>query len=151
MKRWSLAFGLVLVCAAPLRAEPGHPALRSLIPLTEVYARGADIPGFDVAGVRCAGLMLAQFDWAARNPGVSGPTEAEMARVDLLFEASEQQRLNEGMELGRAHVSIEREARRVWRLYERRFAENATAGHPWAEDVLIAGDQRVCDALPVPG
>ena len=71
-----------------------------------------------------------------------------MASVDRLFEASEQQRLNEGMALDRAHVSIEREAKRIWRLYERRFAANAKAGgHPWLNDPLITGDAQVCAAL----
>ena len=106
------------------------------------------MPPYDVAGLRCGGLLLAQFDWAARNPRVDGPDDADMASVDRLFEASEQQRLNEGMALDRAHVSIEREAKRIWRLYERRFAANAKAGgHPWLNDPLITGDAQVCAAL----
>ena len=146
--RWSGAALLAVVLAAPALAEPNHPALRSLLPLLDVFAAGKEIPPYDVAGLRCAGLRLAQADWAARNPGVEGPTVAEMAEVDLMLQASEQQRLNEGMELGRAHVSIERETRRVWRLYERRFAGNARNGnHPWAGDTLVTGDMGFCERL----
>jgi hypothetical protein len=142
----------VLCLVLPARAEPNHPALRSLLPLLEVFAAGQDIPSYDVAGLRCAGLRLAQADRAGRTPGIAGPTDAEMAEVDLMLEASEQQRLNEGMELGRAHVSIEREARRLWRLYDRRFAENLRKrGHPWDGDPLVTGDMRFCERLAARG
>jgi hypothetical protein len=146
--RWSFGALLALVLALPAQAEPNHPALRSLQPLPEVFAAGQDIPPYDVAGLRCAGLRLAQADWAERNPGIEGPTADEMDEVDLMLQASEQQRLNDGMELGRAHVSIEREARRVWRLYDRRFAANLRKqGHPWAEDALVTGDMGFCERL----
>ena len=147
--RWPIAVILAAVLtSSAAKAEPDHPALRQLLPLAEIYAKGQKAPPYDVAGLRCGGLLLAQFDWSARNPDVSGPDPAEMAKVDSLFEASEQQRLNEGMALDRAHVSIEREAKRVWRLYERRFAANAKGGgHPWLDDPLINGDTQVCAAL----
>ena len=147
--RWPLAVVAVALLAGPTAwAEPNHPALRQLLPLTEVYAKGQKAPPYDIAGLRCGGLLLAQYDWSARNPEVTGPDQVAMAKIDSLFEASEQQRLNDGMDLGRAHVSIEREAKRVWRLYERRFAANAKGGgHPWANDPLITGDAQVCAAL----
>ena len=147
--RWPVAVILAAILASQAaKAEPNHPALRQLLPLAEIYAKGQATPPYDVAGLRCGGLLLAQFDWSARNPEVTGPDQAAMAKVDSLFEASERQRLNDGMELGRAHVSIEREAKRVWRLYERRFAANAKGGgHPWLNDPLISGDAQVCAAL----
>lgn len=144
-----LVFAL-LASALPLtaQAEPNHPALRSLQPLVQVYAAGQEIPPYDVAGLRCAGLRLAQADWAGRSPDIGGPTAAEMAEVDLMLQASEQQRLNDGMELARAHVSIERDVRRVWRLYDRRFAGNARKdAHPWADDPLVSGDIGFCERL----
>ncbi len=147
--RWPFALVVTaLLSSHAVKAEPNHPALRQLLPLTDLYAKGQKAPPYDVAGLRCGGLLLAQFDWSARNPEVSGPDPAEMAKVDRLFEASEQQRLNEGMALDRAHVSIEREAKRARRLYERRFAANAKGGgHPWLNDPLIKGDTQVCAAL----
>ncbi len=139
---------LLLCLPAAVLAEPDHPALRSLLPLQEIYAAGQDLPPYDVAGLRCAGLRLAQAEWATEAPDIAGPSAAEMAEVDLMLEASEQQRLNDGMELGRAHVSIEREARRVWRLYQRRFEGNVRkGGHPWQDDALVTGDIRFCEAL----
>ena len=141
-------FAGALCRAAPLQAEPSHPALRSLVPLVEVFAAGQPIPGYDVAGLRCAGLRLAQDDWTRRNPGVAGPTATEMAEVDLMLQASENHRLSEGGELGRVHVSLERDARRVWRLYLRRFDANLRkAGHPWQGDPLVTGDTGFCKAL----
>jgi hypothetical protein len=143
-----VAAALMLRLSVPAGAEPNHPALRSLLPLQEVFAAGQEIPPYDVAGLRCAGLRLAQADWAAKNPGIVGPTAAEMAEVDLMLEASEQQRLNDGMDLARAHVSIEREARRIWRMYDRRFAAAVRKGaHPWADDPLVAGDAGFCTRL----
>lgn len=143
-------FAAVLVFCLPIAAmaEPDHPALRRLFPLLEVFAAGKAAPGYDVAGLRCAGLLLAQNDWAARHPGVTPPEDRDMQQADLMLEASEQERLNNGMDLAKAHVSIEREARRVWRLYERHFASNARQGrHPWQDDPLIIGDSRFCAAL----
>ena len=143
---------LALLLALPAQAEPNHPALRSLQPLLEVFAAGKKVPAYDVAGLRCAGLRLAQADWAKRNPGIEGPTAAEMDELDLMLRASEQQRLNDGMDLARAHVSIEREARRVWRLYDRRFAANQRKqGHPWAKDPLVTGDMGFCERLAARG
>jgi hypothetical protein len=142
----------LLSLSSVAQAEPGHPALLSLLPLAEVYATGQDIPPYDVAGLRCAGLRLAQGEWATRDPGLQGPTAEELAEVDLMLEASEQQRLNDGMELGRAHVSIEREARRVWRLYDRRFKANeGQSGHPWDGDALVTGDMAFCNRLAAGG
>lgn len=147
----SLRLGAALLALwLPLAAsaEPNHPALRSLLPLLEVFGAGQKIPSYDVAGLRCAGLRLAQADWATQTPDIAGPTAAEMAEADLMLEASEQQRLNEGMDLARAHVSIERDARRIWRLYGRRFAGNVRkGGHPWAEGRLVTGDMGFCERL----
>jgi hypothetical protein len=138
----------VLAMPGTATAEPNHPALRALVPLQEVFAADRKTPAYDVAGLRCAGLLLAKHDWAMRHSGVAAPTDAEMAEADLMLEASEQQRLNDGMDLVRAHVSIERDARRVWRLYERQFARNDRKnGHPWQDDPLIIGDSRFCAAL----
>lgn len=146
---WWFAVVLAAVLAAPVaKAEPNHPALRQLLPLAEIYAKGQKAPPYDVAALRCGGLLLAQLDWSEKNQGVTGPDPADMAKVDRLFEAAEQQRLNEGMELARTHVSIEREAKRVWRLYAQRFAANAKGGgHPWSDDPLIKGDGQFCAAL----
>jgi hypothetical protein len=145
----SLAVWLVVTGSPQLaRAEPGHPALRKLVPLLEVFAAGKPVPGYDVAGLRCAGLLLAQYDWAERHPGVSSPSRDEMRQADLMLEASEQQRLNDGLDLVQAHVTVEREARRVWQLYQRQFARNDRQGrHPWQDDPLILGDSRFCAAL----
>jgi hypothetical protein len=144
-----LALALVGLCLPfGAQAEPNHPALRSLLPLAEVFAAGQEVPPYDVAGLRCAGLRLAQADWAARHPEITGPSSAEMVEVDLMLEASERQRLNDGMELGRAHVSIERDARRIWRLYQRRFDSNVRKGaHPWQDDPLVTADTGFCQAL----
>jgi hypothetical protein len=129
-------------------AEPGHPALRKLVPLLEVFAAGKPVPGYDVAGLRCAGLLLAQYDWAERHPGVAAPSRDEMRQADLMLEASEQQRLNDGLDLVQAHVTVEREAKRVWKLYQRQFARNEGQGRPpWQDDPLILGDSRFCAAL----
>lgn len=143
-----VAATLALCLPLAAKADPNHPALRSLMPLLEVFGAGQQIPSYDVAGLRCAGLRLAQSDWATRSPDIAGPTAAEMAEADLMLEASEQQRLNEGMDLARAHVSIERDARRIWRLYDRRFAGNVRkGGHPWADDPLIMGDMGFCERV----
>jgi hypothetical protein len=142
------AAALALCLPLAAQADPNHPALRNLLPLLEVFGPGQKIPSYDVAGLRCAGLRLAQADWATRSPDFAGPTAAEMAEADLMLEASEQQRLNDGMDLARAHVSIERDARRIWRLYDRRFAGNVRkGGHPWANDPLVTGDMGFCERL----
>lgn len=145
----SLVVWLVVAGAPQLAgAEPGHPALRKLVPLLEVFAAGKPVPGYDVAGLRCAGLLLAQYDWAQRHSEVPAPSQAQMRQADLMLEASEQQRLNDGLDLVQAHVTIEREAKRVWQLYQRHFARNDRQGrHPWQDDPLILGDSRFCAAL----
>jgi hypothetical protein len=143
------ASALVIAQSPALRAEPNHPALRSLLPLVEVYAAGKAAPAFDVAGIRCAALLIAQHDWAQEAGGdVDGPGKAGMQEADRLLEASEQQRLNDGIDLVRAHVTIERETARVLRLYTRQFRRNAGSGrHPWEGDALLHGDLSFCAAL----
>lgn len=137
------------ICAiAALSTSPAaaQDPLRHLLPLLEVYDARKPSPGYDVAGIRCAGLFVAQDDWAHRH-GMRGPSRAELASVEELLTRAEQFRRNAGFDLVAAQESTRTDVMRVVGLYQERFSRNAKAGHPWSGDRLIKGDAQYCDIL----
>lgn len=142
---------LSLAWAAPVLAQARpHPALTELVPLTEVFdARRPGLPGFDVAGIRCAALTLAQDRWARVNPfaGSIPPAALAAAEANLASAALDrQQRLRQGAAAARGGVQTD--ADRLKALYLARFDARARAdGHPWRNDSLIARDTTYCEFL----
>lgn len=135
-----------LVAAAPAAA---HPALDRLIPLIEVYdARLADTPEFDVAGIRCAALFIAQQLWSESHGGEGRPSAARLADIERNLTQAELARRDEGMGLSRAYSTTLDDARRVIDLYSAHFRVRETGeGLPWQGDPLISGDTNYCDLL----
>lgn len=142
------ALAATLAAAAAGPAGATDPALLGLIPLVEVYAAGQPSPGFDVAGIRCAGLYAARHDWARRHPGVRAPSPAQLADIDSHLTAARLHREGQGMSMTAAHTSVQEDARRVVGLYQAHFAgRQEAAGHPWDGDALVHGDGAYCDLL----
>jgi hypothetical protein len=148
------AFALLLPAAALAQGAP-HPALTRLIPLTEVYdARngGRDVPGFDVAGIRCAAMVHARDLWARQTPGFPRVPEAELREADTNLIASEidrRQRLR--WSATRASAATREDAQRVVGLYLARFEQNQRSRrHPWQGDPVLERDTIYCGFLNQP-
>ncbi len=142
----ALVLGLMIV-AAPAPA-PAHEALESLVPLMQVYNPANNPPEFDVAGIRCAGLFIAQNDWADHHGGAGRPTRAQLQDVEDNLTRAEQQRRNEGRDIVAAQESIRTDVLRVYGLYKARFAEApADATPPWRDDRLVHDDTVYCNLL----
>jgi len=153
-----LATGLIAALSATALSGPAmtqtrgrtHEALHRLIPLIDVYDARTTSPEFDVAGIRCAAMTLAQDDWAQRNrrAGVSRPNARAMRDAQHNLTAAEITRRNRGIEYSTAYVTTAEDARRVHGLYTARFASNAGDGsHPWLGDPLLVGDAMYCGHL----
>ena len=141
-----LALGALLVWAAA--PAPAHGALETLKPLLEVYKPENNPPEFDVAGIRCAGLFIAQNDWADHHGGAGRPTRAQLQDVEDNLTAAEQQRRNEGRDIVAAQESIRVDVLRVYELYKARFAQApADLSPPWQGDKLIRDDTFYCEIL----
>ncbi|MCL4189549.1 MAG: hypothetical protein KJZ85_18265 [Rhodobacteraceae bacterium] len=142
------ALAAALALAVPGPAAATDAALLALVPLVEVYAAGRSSPGFDVAGIRCAGLFAAQHDWSRRHPGISPPSPARLADIDTHLTAARIHREGQGMAIAAAHSSVQQDARRVLGLYQAHFAgRQEAAGHPWDGDRLVRTDSSYCDLL----
>lgn len=140
-----LAFGLALATATGAAADP---ALEKLVPLLEVYDARKASPGFDVAGIRCAGLFAAQSEWARKNPGAGRPSKARMQDVEDNLTRAEVHRRKNGQDIVQAQESTKADVLRVIGLYTARFRSNTSGGgHPWQADGLIRGDTGYCDIL----
>ena len=140
-----LGSALALAVAAPAMA---HEALRSLIPLTTVYAADRPSPEFDVAGIRCAGLFAAQEQWARAHGNQGMPSRARRADIDHNLDLAQITRNNAGMDLGRAHTSTQADLYAVVELYAARFrTQDSGDTVPWQGDGLITSDTAYCDLL----
>jgi hypothetical protein len=142
------ALAAALALAGPGPAAATDPALLGLVPLVEVYVVGRPPPGFDVGGIRCAGLFAAQHDWSRRHPGIRPPGPARLADIDNHLTAARIHRQGQGMGIAAAQVSVQQDARRVLGLYQAHFAgRQEAAGHPWDGDRLVQTDTSYCDLL----
>jgi hypothetical protein len=141
------AVGLFALLASAGVAE-ARDGLKELVPLIELYAENANPKlGFDIAGIRCAGLYAAQADWAATH-GLSGPTRKERKDIELHLTRAELYRQNAGQSVSRAYETTRRDVLQVMALYTDRFAERAAKGeHPWTGDPLLRGDLAYCGIL----
>lgn len=138
-----ILLALILALAPlPVRADP----LRSLQPLIEVFAADGDTPGWDVAGIRCAGLFYAQESWRRKHGG-QGPKRRFLDGAAIGLERSVQYRVNLGQSLTKATLSVEDDLTRVIKLYTQRFNDNARAGHPWQGDPDLKGDKDYCELV----
>ena len=131
----------LILCPLPAMADP----LQTLEPLLEVFSATHDSPGYDVVGVRCAGLFYAQDSWRQKHGG-AGPTKALLAKAATGLELATQHRVGLGQDLTTATLSVEADFRRVYDLYLARFAKNAESVPPWSDDALLKGDQSYCKA-----
>jgi hypothetical protein len=131
----------LILCPLPAMADP----LQTLDPLLEVFSATHDTPGWDVAGIRCAGLFYAQESWRQEHGG-SGPGKKTLAKAATGLEQAVQHRVNEGKSLTRATLSVEEDLHRVHALYLARFAANDVVGHPWTGDAVVKGDLGYCKA-----
>jgi hypothetical protein len=131
----------LILCPLPAMADP----LQTLEPLLEVFSATHDSPGYDVVGIRCAGLIYAQDSWHQQHGG-AGPTKHLLSEAATALDVSTQHRVGLGQDLTTATLSIEADFRRVYDLYLARFATNAKSGHPWSDDPLLKGDQSYCNA-----
>lgn len=137
----------VALCLATAPAFANE-ALQKLVPLMEVYRADGKSPEFDVAGIRCAGLFLAQSEWARQNGGAGQPSKARIRDIETNLARAEQHRLNRGQGLVAAQENTRSDVLRVHRLYTARFTKNAAGGaDPWGGDRLIRDDTRYCDLL----
>lgn len=139
-----------LAAAAPAVAQSRpHPALVELIPLVEVYdARRGQASGFDVAGIRCAAMVLAKDAFARANRRLPRADAAALEAAQDNLRASEIARRERGMGPGRATRSTREDAERATGLYLARFNDNVRAGrHPWDRDSLVARDVIYCGFL----
>lgn len=132
-----LAFWPHVVAADPFR-DP--------IPLIEIF--GAEsIPGFDVAGIRCAALVVAQDEWVKANRSGQRPARAQMQAVELNLTLAEQHRLNAGADIVAAQETTRADVLAAIDMYTARFAANAGRGHPWRDDLMVRGDTAYCDLV----
>jgi hypothetical protein len=125
----------------PVLADPLH----ELEPLLEVFDARKESPGWDVAGIRCAGLLYAQESWRQDHNG-SGPGKNILAEAAIGLEQSVQHRVNKGQSLTKATLSVDEDLHRVFDLYTARFKKNDANGHPWNGDSLLRGDLGYCRA-----
>lgn len=139
------------LCLAVLLPGPAlaHPALESLVPLVEAYGVAVTpTPAFDVAGIRCAGLFAAQEHWAGAHGNRGMPSAARLRDIDLNLDRAQITRQQAGMDLTRAHASVQDDIYRVTALYAARFqAHDQVEGLPWQGDGLITSDTAYCDIL----
>jgi hypothetical protein len=131
----------LILCPLPAMADP----LQTLEPLLEVFSATHDSPGWDVAGIRCAGLLYAQDSWKQQHGG-AGPTKRVLAKAATGLEQATQHRIGLGQDLTKATLSVEADFRRIYELYLARFTANEATGHPWSDDPLLRGDQSYCEA-----
>lgn len=141
--RGAFALILSLAIAPPLAAQEG---LDTLVPLIEVYGPGGASPGFDVAGIRCAGLYGAQERWGRRDRSAR-PTAAQMQAFQSNLDSAQQARINAGTGPATARDSVEEDVFRVMDLYEQVFADNDRRGRLWNDGPLLRGDMAYCAAL----
>jgi len=135
-----VALGFALVVSSPaLAADP----LRELVPLRDVFGTPGQSPGWDVAGIRCAGLIYAQESWRQDNGG-SGPSKKLLDAAADGLELSVYHRTGLGQSLTTATISVEDDFHVVYALYMDRFTANDKRGHPWSGDSLLRGDQGYC-------
>ncbi len=139
--RWTVALAMTTLPVTAFSADP----LRELMPLLEVFAANGASPGWDVAAIRCAGLIYAQDTWKQQHGG-TGPTRKRLTRAATGLEQATQHRVGLGQDLTNATLSVETDFRHVYDLYLLRFAENDAKGHPWGGDALLQGDQGYCKA-----
>lgn len=147
----------LLSCAAALLALMGtaglaqssHPGLQDLVPLVEVYgAANANTPEFDVAGIRCAGLFAAQETWAQTHGGAGMPSRTRIRDINLNLDRAQITRQGQGLDLSRAHGSVQEDIYRVTALYAARFRSRSSGdGLPWQGDGVITSDTAYCDIL----
>lgn len=136
------AIALALILAPlPGLADP----LKTLEPLIEVFGAEHETPGWDVAGIRCAGLIYAQDVWRDKHGG-NGPSRRLMARVPVALDQAVYHRVGLGQDLTKATLSVEADLQRVLGLYTERFEANAKTGHPWTGDPDLRGDLNYCKA-----
>jgi hypothetical protein len=138
-----LAFAFILT-ALPLPALAADP-LKELVPLLTVFAADAVSPGWDVAGIRCAGIFYAQDNWTQQHGG-NGPTKALLDAAATGLELATQHRIGQGQSLSAATLSVDKDVQVVIALYLDRFARNEASGHPWNGDPDLRGDQTYCKA-----
>jgi hypothetical protein len=138
----------VLALIASVGMAQAEDGLKSLVPLIELYAQDAKPKlGFDVAGIRCAGLYAAQADWAETH-GLRGPTQKQRKDIELHLTRAEIYRKEAGQSVARAYESTRNDVLRVMDLYSDRFAKRAASGaHPWSGDSLLRGDLAYCKVL----
>ena len=117
MRRVFAALALIVVAVLAVAQE----GLDDLVPLLTLYGRNGSSPAFDVAGIRCAGLVAAQDNWA-RAHGTGAMPQAAMAQVPSNLDAAEQERLNAGQDIVAANTSVQADMYRVIDLYTARFA-----------------------------
>ena len=142
------AAALAAAALAPAPQALAHEALHTLVPLIEVYSATQPSPEFDVAGVRCAALYMAQQDWAKSRPGTPRPSKAQLRDIEANLTAAEQTRRNAGLSLVAAQESIKADVLRVFALYKAHFDRTRHDNKsPWTGDPLLRGDMRYCDLL----
>jgi len=134
----TLALALIL-CPMPVAADPPQ----TLEPLLEVFSATHDSPGYDVVGVRCAGLLYAQETWRQSHGG-KGPGKKLLDAAATGLEQAVQHRVGKGKSLTRATISVEDDFHLVHALYLARFQANAKSGHPWNDDPDLHGDLGYC-------
>ncbi|MBL9052530.1 MAG: hypothetical protein JNN02_02265 [Tabrizicola sp.] len=135
-----IALALILA-PLPALADP----LKTLEPLIKVFGAEHDTPGWDVAGIRCAGFFYAQDVWRDAHGG-NGPTRRQLEKVPLALDQAVYHRVGLGQDLTTATISVEADLQRVVGLYAERFAANAKTGHPWNDDPDLQGDRNYCKA-----
>jgi len=122
----------------------GQDDYRRLVPLLDIFNPANDTPGYDVVGIRCAGVWYAQEEWTQTHGG-RGATRAQLSAGAHVLELAVQHRIGEGRSLTEATLTVEADVLAVIDLYLARFAQNATGGHPWRSDPLVGGDLTYCE------
>jgi hypothetical protein len=149
MSAAALLLAASLSAPAAAQSRP-HPALAALVPLTDVYdARQTGLPGFDVAGIRCAALTMAQDIWSRANPFAGRVDPAALRAAELNLSGAEaDRRLRLRLTAPRAAATTREDVLRVQSLYLQHFDGNARAGrHPWQGDTLVDRDATYCGFL----
>lgn len=131
----------VILAPLPAVADP----LKTLEPLIEVFGAEHDTPGWDVAGIRCAGLLYAQDKWRQTHGG-TGPKRKLLDQAAIGLEQAVQHRVGLGQDLTKATLSVDADFHRVFDLYLARFGKNDAGGHPWTGDPDLRGDLTYCKA-----
>ncbi len=135
----------LMACLAPAAALAQDP-FREPLPLVEIFGAGSDT-GFDLAGIRCAALVVAQEEWVKAHGTGQRPTRAQMQSVELNLTLAEQHRLNAGVDIVAAQETTRADVLAAMAMYTSRFAANAGSGHPWRGDRMVGGDAAYCDIL----